>query len=95
MNRSILGVIAIATIAASASVSEAAVKALSLPPAPLTRVSAYVGVWLKDQIVDPDPLDAIQSYAPRDTRVIGGGVPGYNFQYRQFACIKVGHRLSC
>ena len=26
---------------------------------------------------------------------IGGHAPDYNFHYRQFACIRVGHRLVC
>jgi opacity protein-like surface antigen len=96
MNRFILGVIAVATIAAAAPVSEAAVKA---PPssAPFTWAGASVGanvgsVWARDQIADLGRLDAVHSYA---LRVIGGGAPGYDLQYRQFACIRVGHRLQC
>ncbi len=94
MNRSILGVflgvIAIATIAPGASVSEAAVKALS---APLTQASAYAGANVGR--LDTIQSDAIRSYSLTDSRVIGGGAFGYNSKYRQVACIKVGHRLSC
>jgi hypothetical protein len=96
MNRFIFGVIAIATISTGASASEAAVKALPPPPAPFAGASANVGsVWVKDQIADLDRLDAIQRYSLRDSGSVGSGVLGYNFQYRQFACIKVGHRLTC
>jgi hypothetical protein len=102
MNRLILGVIAAATIAAGApaSATAAAVPYVngggggdavtgSAPGAYLGMVSA------KDRITDLDRLDAIETYAPRDSAVIGGGVRGHNAQYRQFACIKVGHRLEC
>jgi hypothetical protein len=96
MKRFILGVIAIATISTGASVSEAAVKTLPPPFAPFTEASTNVGgIWAKAQIADLDRFDAIQRYALRDSGVIGSGVRGYNFQYRQFACIKIGHRLSC
>jgi hypothetical protein len=94
MNRFILGVIAIATISTGASVSEAAVKALPPPHAPFTGASANVGgIWAKAQIADLDRFDAIQRYPLGDSGVIGSGVLGY--KYRQFACIKIGHRLSC
>jgi opacity protein-like surface antigen len=98
MNGLILGVIAVATIAASAPAS-AAVKAPP-PPAPFAWGGAYVGanfggIRVKDQLSDLGRLDAIQSHALRDSGVIGGGAFGCNFQHRQFACIRVGHRLQC
>jgi hypothetical protein len=91
MNRLILGVIAVATIAAGAPVSAAAVKAPP-PPLPFTWGGADVGANVGSVL---GRLHAIQSYVLRDPGVIGSGVPGYNFQHRQFACIRVGHRLQC
>lgn len=85
MNRFILGMIAVATIAAGAPVPAAAVNALPVKtpasPSPFTWGGAYAGgsvgmIWA-------NPL--------KDS----GGVLGDNFQYRQFVCIKIGHRLSC
>ena len=68
MNRFILGMIAVAMIAAGAPASAA------LPgkaPPPLAGDGVYIGAN------------------------IGSRAPDYNFQYRQFACIRVGHRLVC
>jgi opacity protein-like surface antigen len=97
MTRLILGLVAAATITAGASA--AAVKALP-PPASSSWAGAssganVAGISPKDQMEDLGRLDAIQSYAVRDTGILGSGMPGYNFQSRQFACIKVGHRLQC
>jgi hypothetical protein len=100
MKRFILGLIAVATIATVAPVSEAAVKALPPSSAPFTGAGADVGAnvgggWIKDRVADLDRLGVIRSYALRDSGAIGGGVPGSNFQYHQFACIRVGQRLQC
>jgi hypothetical protein len=87
VNRFSLGMIAVATIVAVAPVSEAAVKAPSA--APFTWAGAYVGanvgsIWTRDQIPNWGRLDAVHSDALKDF-----------WQHRQFACIKVGHRLQC
>jgi hypothetical protein len=71
MNRFILGMIAVATVAAGAPVSAAVQVLPGKAPPPLAGGGVYIGAN------------------------IGGRAPDYNFQYRQFACIRVGHRLVC
>jgi hypothetical protein len=71
MNRFILGMIAVATIAAGAPVSAAVQVLPGKAPPPLAGGGAYVGAY------------------------VGSHPTGDNFQYRQFACIRVGNRLVC
>jgi hypothetical protein len=70
MSRFILGMIAVATIAAGAPAS-AAVQVLPGKAPPPLAGGVYVGAN------------------------VGSHPTGDNFQYRQFACIRVGNRLVC
>ncbi len=96
MNRFILGLVAVAAIAAGASASTEAATAL-----PVLTGGAAAGPSVRigsrsDLIADLDRFDAVRSNAAlRDSRVITSGVPGYDFRYRQFACIRIGHRIAC
>jgi hypothetical protein len=97
MNRFILGVIAATTIAAGApaSATAAAVPYVNGEGGAVTgnALGAYVGmVGTKDQITDLDRPVAIQIYTLKGPAIIGGV---RSHRYRQFACIRVGHRLEC
>lgn len=94
MNRFILGMVAASAIAAGAS-AEAATALPELTWGAADGAGVRIGSR-SDLIADLDRFDAVPSNAAlRDSRVITSGLPGYNSRYRQFACIRIGHRIAC
>jgi hypothetical protein len=95
MNRLIIGMATVAAITTGATVS---VEATSAPPK--FTWGAYGGADVRidsriDVLADLDRFSVVRSDVLRDSRATTSGVPGHNFRYRQFACIRIGHRIVC